>query len=92
MNRRQLMQWSLGLLGMAAMDAVAAEKRAARPSAAGAGAEPFVDPATDAMAKSVNFVKKKSDPVKADLKIEKQGVKFEEQNCANCMLYSSVGK
>lgn len=95
MNRRQLIQWGLGILGMSAVTAVAAEKRAARPAAgapAAGGAEPFVDPATDPMAKSVNFATKKSDVTKAELKVEKQGVKFEQQQCSNCMLYSAAGK
>lgn len=91
MNRRQLMQLGLGVLGLSALEAVAAEKRAARPSAAGA-TESFVDPAKEPMAKSVNYVVKKSEVTKADLKVEKQGVKFEQQNCAGCMLYTSAGK
>lgn len=95
MNRRELIQWSLGFLGASVVHGIAeaAEKRAARPAASpAAGAEPYVDPATDPMAKSVNFAVKHSDLKKADLKVEKQGVKFENQHCDGCMLYTSVGK
>lgn len=91
-SRRKMLGFTVGVLGLSAVQAFGAEKRAARPGAAAAGGEPWVDAATDGMAKSVNYVSKKSDVTKADLKIEKQGVKFEQQNCANCMLYTANGK
>lgn len=52
----------------------------------------LVDPAADPMAKNVNYVHKKADLKKADLKIEKLGVKWDQQFCDNCTLYSAPGK
>lgn len=98
MNRRRLMQAALGIVGLAAVEALGSETRAKKPAAGGAakgGGDldlPMLDPKTDAMAKNVNYAVKHSDVTKADIKVEKQGVKFEQQFCSNCMLYTAVGE
>lgn len=60
-----------------------------RGGAAGGGL-PLVEPGKD-MAATVNYVHNAKDIKDAKLKTERQGVKFEQQNCAGCMLYTKEG-
>ncbi|MCS6838093.1 MAG: high-potential iron-sulfur protein [Bdellovibrionaceae bacterium] len=52
---------------------------------------PLVTPG-QGMAKSVNYVHDKKDLTDKTLKTERQGVKFENQQCSNCILYTAHGK
>jgi hypothetical protein len=63
-------------------------KRGAEGAAAGELA--LVTPG-QGMAASVNYVHKTSDIKDAKLQTERQGVKFAEQKCTNCILYTTHG-
>lgn len=100
-ERRQFLKESMGVLGATLLVGISAqaeeERRRKKPEAAadakGGDADlPLVDPATDPMAVSTNYVTKHANMKKADLKTERQGVKFEDQTCAKCMLYTAAGK
>lgn len=45
----------------------------------------------EGMAAGVNYVEDTAQVKKAELKIERSGVKFADQHCANCGFYSKVG-
>lgn len=71
----------------------AQEKRRAKPAAGGAGGDtalPWVQPGVG-MAASVNYQEKHEAIKDAALKADRQGVKFADQRCSGCMLYSKVG-
>lgn len=100
MNRRKFFSQLFQFVGIAALAplasrlAFAEERRRGGGSAAApaAGAElPMVDP-RDPTAQAVNYVEKKSDLKKADLKTERQGVKFDAQHCSGCGFYKAGGK
>ena len=89
MNRRSFLQTAgvtLGVLTVLPTLALAEERR--RGSAAGAAAAPpaLVDPKA-AAAKAVHYVHNTSDIKDAALKTERNGMKFEAQNCKNCIFY-----
>jgi hypothetical protein len=74
----------------------AEEKRRAKKDAGGATetgdlAFPFVDPSKDTGA-ALKYHHKNSEVKDAALKIERNGVPFDKQTCATCMLYTGVGK
>jgi hypothetical protein len=74
--------------------AQAEKRRAAKPAAGGAtgdAALPWVKPG-EGMAASVNYQEKHSAVKDAALKVDRQGVKFADQKCTGCMLYTSIGK
>jgi hypothetical protein len=71
----------------------AQEKRRAKPAAGGAGGDlalPLVEPGKG-MAASVNYQNDHSAVKEAALKVDRSGVKFADQHCGKCMLYSKVG-
>lgn len=43
------------------------------------------------MAASVNYVHKASDIKDSKIMLDRQGVKFKDQNCTNCILYTKHG-
>jgi hypothetical protein len=98
MTRRSLIQKATGLsalLALAPQLVVAEEKRRARggdskAAAAGPLGYPLVDPAGNA-GKAVNYVKVHADLKDAKLKTERQGMAWDQQNCANCSFYKDVG-
>jgi len=57
---------------------------------AASGELPLVTPG-QGMAASVNYVHQGSDLKNEKLKVDRQGVKFADQKCANCILYSKHG-
>jgi len=77
---------------------LAEERRRPRPAAGGAAAGggsgplswPLVDPKSPA-GSAVKYVVDKSAIKDAALKVERQGVKFENQFCNNCSFYKEVG-
>jgi hypothetical protein len=91
-SRRLFVQSLPVLAGVAALGSLAnaeERRRAKKADGAAAGGKPAlvpVNPATDAMAKSVNYVEVHADMKKAELKTERQGVKWDEQFCNNCQL------
>lgn len=75
--------------------AQAEEKRRARKSEGDAGgggdlALPYVKPG-QGMAVSLNYVEDHKAIKDANLKADRQGVKFEAQKCSGCALYTKVG-
>ncbi len=76
--------------------ALAQTKRGARPgSDKGAGSGPLSFPLQDLnnpTAKAVNYVEDHANLKDAKLKIDRQGVKFEDQFCNNCSFYKEVGE
>lgn len=83
---------------------MAEERRRPRPTEGGAAAgggstaaagggdlsQPMADPNVEP-AKSMNYVYKHADLKKPELKIEKQGVKWEKQFCKDCTFYKAAG-
>lgn len=86
---------SFGVLAGFQSGALAAEerRRGKKPEAgatAAGGSLPMVDPATDPMAKSVNYAPSHADVKKAELKTERQGVKWDQQFCDGCGLHQPI--
>lgn len=67
----------------------AQEKRRAKPGAGGDAALPFVQPGVG-MAASVNYQTDHNAVKDASLKVDRSGVKFADQHCEKCMLYTKV--
>ena len=93
MNRRSFFVNLMSLAGLAAVSSwssnvLAERKRGGAAPAAGAGETPLVDPKS-ATAKAVGYAENKSDIKEASLKVERQGVAFEKQNCKACGFYSN---
>lgn len=103
-SRRDFFKNLVGMVGAGALfptllssvSRAAEEKRRGKPgegAAAGAGGDanlPLVQPGVG-MAASLNYVHNNKDIKDAKLKTERQGVKFEQQRCQGCMLYTKVG-
>jgi len=69
-------------------ETVIAQGRRGKEAAVAGGSDlPLVTPG-QGMAASVNYQHKGSDIKDAKLKTDRQGVKFTDQKCANCMLYT----
>ncbi len=68
-------------------NAFAEEKR--RPKKSGGDALPLVEPGKG-MAAGVKYAHTHADIKDASLKADRQGVKWDNQNCANCMLYTKI--
>jgi hypothetical protein len=96
LSRRGFFVGALGLLSFGLLSTVvnAEERRRARPGTAGKAAgpldSPLVDP-KDSTAQAMNYSESHADVKKAELKIEKNGVAFDQQNCKNCGFYKEVG-
>lgn len=101
-NRRDFLrntfQW-VGLVAAAPLflkSIASAEERrrgggsAAPAAGAGGDALPLVKPG-EGMAAGVNYVEDKAQVKKAELKIDRSGVKFADQHCGNCGFYTKVG-
>ncbi len=67
----------------------AQEKRRAKPGAGGDAALPFVEPGKG-MAASVNYQTDHNAIKDPALKADRSGVKFADQTCEKCMLYSKI--
>lgn len=81
-----------GLFGM--LSSASAQERRRGGGAAKPTSEadfPLVSP-TDGPAVAVNYVEDHKKVTKAELKVDRQGVKFESQHCANCGFYKKVGQ
>ena len=100
-SRRQFFVGAVSLLSFGLLSSVvnAEEKRRSRPAAGAAAggaaasgplADPMVDP-KDPTAQAMSYVEKKSDLKKAELKVERQGVSFDKQQCSGCGFYKEVG-
>ena len=95
LNRRGFIGQAL-VLGAAALFghyATAQERRRGGGSAAGGEKEidfALLDPKS-APATAVNYVEVHSDFKKNEMKVERQGVKWEAQNCGNCGFFKKVG-
>jgi hypothetical protein len=70
--------------------ALAEGRRRGGESGATGGDLPLVTPG-QGMAASVNYVHKGSDIKDAKLKVDRQGVKFADQKCSSCILYTKHG-
>lgn len=98
-NRREFFVHAGQLVGAALAiplvlrgEALAQERRRGGGASPSGGAElPLVSP-KDSNAMAVNYVEKHSDLKKAEMKTERQGVKFEAQFCSNCSFYKAAGK
>lgn len=91
MNRRSFFKAALltvgAVVGYSAVVNAEERRRGAKPAAGGAaGAATLVDP-KDSAAKGVSYVHKTTDIKDAKLQTERAGVKFKDQNCANCVFY-----
>ena len=96
-SRRSFVKIALTAVGAAAIlpqFVNAQEKRRAKPGAAAAGGGdlglPMVEPGKG-MAASVNYQTDHNAVKDAALKIDRGGLKFADQKCSGCMLYSKVG-
>ena len=99
-SRRSFFMSAVGLLSFGLVSSLvnAEEKRRSRPAAgdkaagkdAGPLSQPMVDP-KDPAAQAMNYSEKHSDVKKPELKIERTGVKFDDQHCKNCNFYKEVG-
>jgi len=105
-SRRQFFTFAGTMLGLAVLApavlgsrAFAEERRRARseggaaPAAAGGGNDlnlPMVEPGKG-QAAAVNYVLKHQDVKDKALKVERGGVAFEKQQCANCSFYTKAG-
>lgn len=88
MNRRSFFQTaalSIAVLAVLPTSVMAEERR--RGGSAAAAGPTLVDP-KESGARAVNYVHLTSDIKDAALKTERTGVKFEAQNCANCVFYT----
>ncbi len=82
------------LVAMSGIAQAEEKRRAAKPAAGGASGDaalPFVK-VGEGMAASVNYQDKHANVKDKALKVDRQGVKFENQKCSGCMLYTSIGK
>ena len=86
MNRRSFLQSVLFTVGTVSfLSTLNAEERRRGGSAAAAGPV-LVDP-KDPAAKAVNYVEEHSQIKDKALQGDRLGVKFKDQNCANCVFY-----
>ena len=96
MNRRDFFQLFIGGAGLLTLattlkpSQLKAEERRRSGGAAAAGPV-LVDPAAPA-AKQVNYVHKHSDMKDKALKVERSGVKWDDQKCTNCSFYQKRDK
>lgn len=98
-NRRQFLGFSAFTAvagGLVSSIAQSEERRRARgsqagaaPAASGPAGYPLLDPNNSA-AKAVNYIKSHGDLKDAKLKMERQGVAWEQQFCNNCSFYKEV--
>ena len=82
------------LVAMSGLAQAEEKRRAAKPAAGGAAGDaalPFVK-VGEGMAASVNYQESHEAVKDKALKVDRQGVKFENQKCSGCMLYTSIGK
>ncbi len=86
MNRRRFLQVLVGVFAFLNF-AQAEEKRRGGAKAAAPGEKSFVKPG-EGMAASVKYVEDIKDWKDAALKIDRQGVKWGQQHCENCALYT----
>lgn len=98
-SRRKVIQGLAAVVGVlpalfSATQAQAEEKRRARKGdSGGAGGDlalPYVKPGVG-MAVSLNYVEDHAAIKDANLKGDRQGVKFADQKCSGCALYTKVG-
>ena len=88
MNRRSFIQQALAVTGALALFPVLAkaeERRRGGGSAAPAGLA-LVNP-KDSQATALNYAEKHSDVKNKALQVDKAGVKWADQKCANCAFY-----
>lgn len=72
---------------------LAEQKRGGSAPAAGAGsAKLTLLSVTDPTAKALNYHDDKAKIKDASMKIDRQGIKFNDQHCKNCLLFKSAGK
>ena len=97
MNRRDFFQLFIGGAGLAALvstlkpsQANSQERRRGGGAAAAAGPV-LVDPKA-ADAKQVHYVHKHSDHKDKSVQLDRQGVKWADQNCKNCSFYQKRDK
>jgi hypothetical protein len=96
-SRRSFLKIAAGLAGLAATTTLfsksaSAEKRRGGGAAPAGGdlALPLVKEG-QGMAASINYVEKHANLKDAKLKTDRQGLKWDQQFCNNCMLYTKVG-
>lgn len=92
-SRRNFIKMAAGLAGVALLmpKSVLGEGGSRGGGAAAGGDLPLVEPGKG-MAVGVNYVAKNSDVKDAKLKVDRAGVPFAKQTCANCALYTAAGK
>ena len=86
MNRRQFLQVLAGTFAFLNF-AQAEEKRRGGAKAAAPGEKSFVKPG-EGMAGSVKYVEDVNDWKDTALKIDRQGIKWGQQHCESCVLYT----
>jgi hypothetical protein len=92
-SRRQFVKTCMVAAGLAvvAPKVLAEQKRGGGAAKPGSDLDlPLVEPGKE-MAAAMNYQFKKSEIKDAKLKADRQGVKFDDQSCKNCMLYTKVG-
>ncbi len=88
MNRRLFIQTAaLSIAVLAVLPSVVMAEERRRGGSAAAAAPVLVDP-KESGAKAVNYVHSIKDIKDNALKTERNGVKFEAQNCTNCVFYT----
>lgn len=79
-----------GFLNWISLDSAYAKKKKKKKSGASGGSDQKLIDTNAPMAKNVRYQHDKSKITDAALKIEKQGVKWADQKCSNCVLYNAV--
>ncbi|MCB0348544.1 MAG: high-potential iron-sulfur protein [Bdellovibrionales bacterium] len=96
LNRRNFFKVAASALGLAvvsgSLTSVFAQgrKKKEAPSAAASGKPSMVEPGKG-MAANVNYQEDHKNVKDNSLKVDKQGVKWADQHCANCVLYTKSG-
>ena len=90
MNRRAFIQSTLGIAGLAAVLPSllsAEERRRGGSTSSTAAVKPMLVDPKDPAAKAVNYVHNSKEIKDPALKVERSGVKFENQQCKGCQFY-----
>lgn len=92
MNRRQFISYVMGMVaGLSlVLPALAARRKKEEGSSAASENLPLVKPG-EGMAATVSYVHVNTEIKDPKLRVERQGVKFEDQKCASCILYTKHG-
>ncbi len=95
LSRRNFFKVAASALGLAlvsgSVGTLFAQGRKKKEAAAAPSKGPTLVEPGKGMAANVNYQHEHKDVKNAALKVDKQGVKWADQNCANCVLYTKDG-